>query len=58
MKDKENKALYIIMYVMLGLIAIGFIIFAIQVWGMIDDHNCWLDGYYSEHCQQYVRGNE
>lgn len=58
MKDEKSKTLYIIMYAMLGLIVIGFIIFAIQVWGMIDDHNCWVDGYHDEHCLKYVRGNE
>ncbi len=58
MKDEKNNALYLIMYAMFGLIVIGFIIFAIQIWGMIDDHNCWADGYYDKHCQKYIRGNE
>jgi hypothetical protein len=58
MKDREQKIFYIITYTLLGIVAIGFLIFLWLVGGMIDDHNCWQDGYHDEHCWKYIRGNE
>ncbi len=51
-KDTVLKILAIIC----GILFIAGIIWLIIAFNnMIDDHNCWIDGYQGEHCQKYIR---
>lgn len=58
MKGKKEKTLWFIINVMICIILLIAFVFIWLVNGMIDDHNCWLDSYQTEHCQKYIRGNE
>ena len=50
----KEKILHILA-IICGIVVIGFIIFMIIAYlNMIDDHNCWIDGYTGEHCQKYI----
>ena len=57
-KKKKEKYFWRIINIMLAFIMLLFFLFIWQVIGMLDDHQCWIDGYHSDHCQKYVRGNE
>jgi hypothetical protein len=58
MKDKKQKTFWLIINIIICLLLLILFLFIWQVGEMIDDHGCWVDGYQTEHCQKYIRGNK
>lgn len=61
MNDKEKKTekyFLRIMNIIIVVIILMILLFIWQIIGMFDDHQCWIDGYQSEHCQKYIRRND
>lgn len=57
MWNKIEKIVNSIAIVVLIVVSIVLIFFIKEIGGMIEDHNCYIDGYTAERCQKYVRGN-
>ena len=57
MWNKIEKIVNSIAIVVLIVVSIILIFFIKEIGGMIEDHNCYIDGYTAERCQKYARGN-
>jgi len=51
MKEKVLNILGIICLIVFILFVAWMIIAYL---GMMDDHQCWIDGYQTEHCRKYI----
>jgi len=56
--DKIEKIINIISIIIMIFTIVWITFISILICNMIKDHKCWLDGYNTEYCQKYVRGNE
>lgn len=55
MSEKTDTILCVVLVIVTIITVITIVYHTI---GMIDDHNCYMDGYRAPHCRKYIRGDE
>ncbi len=53
--DKAEKIMNIIGIVAIVISTIWLTFMVIAMYNMIEDHNCYLDGYQAPRCQKYIK---
>ena len=53
--NKAEKIMNVLAIIAIIIAVVWLIFMSIALFNMIEDHNCYIDGYQSQKCQKYIR---